>query len=256
MQKDRFQEEEKCMVRNRRPGLWLLAPIILMLWYCCGCRGNAPADQPGKAAAGNQADQTHNDTGASPPAGQPFTNDPDDLIFSGVRGAPVRIDVFSDYQCPRCGEFYRDTIKPLADEYTRTNKINKILIVYHDFPLEMHPYARKASRFALAAARIGRDRWLRVNDQLYREQAQWAIDGNIEASLAKVLDPTDLVRITNLAAKPEIDAAVQNGVMLGQSREIGSTPTFFITSPFGPQQKVAGGVAYATLKDFLDRLMK
>jgi protein-disulfide isomerase len=240
----------------RRPESWLLAPVIFLLFCCSSCQSNSPANQAGQPAAAQQAGHAPNDTGASPPAGQPFPDDPDELIFSGVRGAPVRIDIFSDYQCPRCGEFYRDTIKPLADEYTRTDKINRILIVYHDFPLEMHPYARKASRFALAAARIGRDRWLRVNDQLYREQAGWSVDGNVEASLAKVLDPTELVRIANLAAKPEIDAAVQNGVLFGQSREIGSTPTFFITSPFGPQQKVAGGVAYATLKDYLDRLLK
>jgi len=243
------------MVWHKRPGHWLLIPMILLL-CCCGCQSKSPTDQQGKPAAGHQADQPQNDAAASTPAGRPFPDDRDELIFSGVRGAPIRIDIFSDYQCPRCGEFYRDTIKPLADEYTRANKINKILIVYHDFPLEMHPYARIASRYALAAARIGRDRWLRVNDQLYRDQAQWSVDGNIEASLAKVLDPTELVRIGNLAAKPEIDAAVQEGVLFGQSREIGSTPTFFITSPFGPQQKVAGYVAYATLKDYLDRLLK
>ncbi len=244
------------MAWNRRPGLWMLVPIVLLLWQCFGCQSHSPSGQPEGPAGGNQSDRPRLVNGPPPNTGQAFTEDPDELVFCGVRGAPIRIDIFSDYQCPRCGEFYRDTVKPLADDYTRTNKIDKILIVYHDFPLEMHLYARKASRFALAAAKIGRDRWLRVNDQLYRDQAQWSMDGNIEASLAKVIEPTELVRIANLAARPEIDAEVQNGVLLGQSREIGSTPTFFITSPYGPQQRVAGGVALVTLKDYLDRLMK
>jgi hypothetical protein len=47
-------------------------------------------------------------------------------------------------------------------EYTKANKINKIYVVYHDFPLDMHQFARKATRLALAAERLGRDRWLRV----------------------------------------------------------------------------------------------
>jgi protein-disulfide isomerase len=179
-----------------------------------------------------------------------------ELCLGGERGAPVKIEVFSDYQCPRCRDFYLETLKPLVAEYTKSNKTNKIYIVYHDFPLEMHRFARRAACFALAAARLGRERWLRVTDLLYTQQAQWSEDGNIEAVLAQGMDPTEVVRLANMAADPAIDAAVQDELLLGQSREVTSTPTFYIIPPTGPPQRVAGWVNYATLKDYLDRILK
>ncbi len=244
------------MAWNRKHQPWSLIAIIFMVWQCSSCQSNNPADQAAKSGADHQFDQAPGSPGTPAAPGQARIDAPDELFLGGERGAPIKIEVFSDYQCPRCRDFYLSTLKPLIADYTNTNKINKIYIVYHDFPLEMHPFARKAARFALAAARIGRDRWLRVNDALYTDQAQWSLDGNIEAVLAKVLEPTELVRIGNLAADPAIDSAVQDEVLFGQSCEIASTPTFFINPQTGPQQRVAGWVAYNTLKDFLDRLLK
>lgn len=241
---------------TRKHSCWLMIAVIFMAWQCSSCQNNPPADQTGKPGAAQQPAQAPGSPGNSAAPGKASADVLDELFLGGDRAAPIRIDVFSDYQCPRCRDFYLETLKPLVAEYTRTNQINKIYVVYHDFPLQMHLYSRKAARFALAAARIGRDRWLRVNDALYKDQAQWSLDGNIEAVLARVLDPTELVRIGNLAADPAIDSAVQDEVLLGQSRQVGSTPTFFITSRTAPQQRVAGWVAYNTLKDYLDRLMK
>ena len=180
-----------------------------------------------------------------------------ELYLGGQPGAPVKIEVFSDYQCPRCRDFYLETLKPLLAEYTKANKINKIYVVYHDFPLDnIHPFARKATRLALAAERLGRDRWLRVNEALYVEQARWSVDGNIEAILAKVLDPTELVRVRKLAMDPAIEAVINQEVMLGQSRTIISTPTFFIVTETGKQQRVEGWITYDTMKSYLDRIVK
>jgi protein-disulfide isomerase len=194
-------------------------------------------------------------TTMTPSNAQPGLNKMTDLYLGGHPNAAVRIELFSDYQCSACRAFYLETLKPLIADYTKANKIDKIYIVYHDFPLDMHPFARKAAKYALAAMRIGRDRWLRVNDALYTQQDKWASDGNIDAVLAKVLDPSELVRIQSLAANPAIDAALNQEIQLGLSKNITSTPTFFITSQSGKQQRVATGVNLTVLKDFLDRLI-
>ena len=44
--------------------------------------------------------------------------------------------------------------------------------------------------------------------------------------------------------------------MLGQRREITSTPTFFITTMTGHEQRINGPVPYTLMKDYLDRLLK
>ncbi len=186
-------------------------------------------------------------------AGQSGTPRRPEFYIGGEAGAPIKIEVFSDYQCPACRTFYLETIKPILVNYAGKNKVS---VVYRDFPLEMHQYARAAARLSIAAQRLGRERWLRVSEALYTNQDQWAQDGNLEAALAKVLDPTEVVRLRNLAADPAIDAAIDQELMLGQSREVNSTPTFFITTEAGRQQRVNGPVPYVVLKDYLDRLIK
>jgi protein-disulfide isomerase len=188
-------------------------------------------------------------------SGQTGTPKLAELYLAGQQNAGVRIEIFSDYQCPACRVFYLETIKPLIADYTKANKIDKIYISYHDFPLEMHPYARKAARLALASMRLGRERWLRVTDALYVEQEKWAQDGNIEAVLAKVLDPTELIRVQSMAGNPAIESTINQEIQLGQSKNVTSTPTFMILSQMGRQQSVTGGVALPVLKAYLDRLI-
>ncbi len=176
-----------------------------------------------------------------------------EFYAGGAPGAPVKIEVFSDYQCPACRSFFLDTIKPILAGYSSSNKVS---VVYRDFPLEMHPLARIASRFSVAAQRLGRDRWLRVSEALYMQQDQWSQDGNFEAVLAKVLNSTEWIRLNKLVEDPAIDAAVEEEIMLGQSKAVTSTPTFFIITDSGRQQRVNGPVPYSVLKDYIDRLLK
>src|SRR5437016_10044982 len=73
----------------------------------------------------------------------------------GLVMAKVSVEVFSDYQCPFCKEFYFKAVKPLIAEYARTNKV---FFVHREFPLEnLHPHAREAACYACAAPRAGKD---------------------------------------------------------------------------------------------------
>lgn len=188
--------------------------------------------------------------------GQGGAGQPEELCLGGQPNAPVRIEVFSDFECPHCREFYLDTLKPLIADFTKEKRIDKIYIVYHDFPLDMHPNARKAAGYALAAEKISREAWLRVIDAFYQDQAVWSQNGNIEGELAKVLNPADLARVKKLVADPSIEQAVRLEVQLGQSRQITMTPTFFIITQSGRQQRVDGGLGYLVLKDRLEPLLK
>jgi len=186
-----------------------------------------------------------------------------EFIIGGEPGAPIKIEVFSDYQCPACRTFYLDTIKPILANYTRAQigpagqpVKPRVCVVYRDFPLDIHQFARPAARLSLAAQQLGRERWLRVSEALYTYQAEWAQDGKFDATLARVLNPTEMMRLRKLAADPAIDAMVGQELMLGQRREITSTPTFFITTMTGHEQRINGPVPYTLMKDYLDRLLK
>lgn len=179
-----------------------------------------------------------------------------DLWLGGNTNAPVKIELFSDFQCPVCRAFYLDTIKPLLASFTEEKRIDKIYVVYHDFPLDMHPYARKAACYALAAEQVNREAWLRVTDRLYLEQEQWSKDGNVEAAISKVLDPTELARVRKLSSDPSIEQKLRSEILLGQSRQITSTPTFFVITQSGHQERVSYPVAYLILKGRIESLLK
>jgi len=189
---------------------------------------------------------------STPAAAGPPPPDPQDLCFGGNPGAQVKIEVYSDFQCPACKNFYMETIRPVLAEYGRDDKI---CVVYHEFPLRMHRFAREAARFALAGQRLGRSQWVLIADLLYTHQDLWAENGNIEAVLTKGLTPDEMARLKSALKDPTIEQAIDRDIASGTSRQVTSTPTFFVTAN-GKEQRVVGGLTYPILKDFLDRMLR
>ncbi len=171
---------------------------------------------------------------------------------AGLPNSPIKIEVFSDFQCPSCRTFYLETIRPVIDNYARFNKVS---VYYYDFPLVQHPYARQAARFAVAARQLGRAQWTQVTDGLYSEQALWSADGKVEAAVARSLSPEDFARIKKLSESPGVNEEIERTVMIGNSRGVTSTPTFFVSAG-GREQRVVGGVSYSILKGFIDQNVK
>jgi protein-disulfide isomerase len=169
-----------------------------------------------------------------------------------VRGkatAPIKIEVFSDFQCPACRAFYLETIKQVMTEYGDTGKA---CIAYREFPLSMHAHAKQAARYGHAALKISPQLWLQVADALFQNQDTWAASGDIESTLAKALSPKDLAAIKKLVAGPApLDAAIEADIKLGTQKEINSTPTFFVTAA-GKTEKVPGAIRFPILKRYLD----
>jgi protein-disulfide isomerase len=54
----------------------------------------------------------------------------------GSEDAPVTIDFFQDVQCPRCADYYADTIEPLIAERVRTGEVQ---MNFRHFPLGLKP---------------------------------------------------------------------------------------------------------------------
>ena len=170
----------------------------------------------------------------------------------GTASAPIKIEVFSDYQCPACKQFYLNTMRMVLPEYADSGKA---CVIYREFPLQMHSHARLAARYGHAAKRVGIRQWGQVTDALFLNQETWAQTGDVESVVAKVLSKADLdavhKQLQNTAA---LDAAIDADVNLGISRAVNSTPTFFVTSS-GNTQKIASAVSYPILKRYLDNLL-
>ncbi len=172
--------------------------------------------------------------------------------LGGWLDAPVKIEVFSDFECPACKVFFLDTVKYILTDYAN---IDKVCVIYREFPLPMHQYSREAARFSLASQRLGRQQWLAVMESLYTYQEAWAKDGNVQAYVARALSPAEFQKVLRLKSDPSIDRTIDRDIALGQRMQVQSTPTFFITA-LNKEQKVVGGLPYPVLKQFFDRVVK
>lgn len=162
--------------------------------------------------------------------------------------APIRIEVFSDYQCPHCRDFYLGTIRRVLADYAVPGKV---CIVYYDFPLRTFKYSRQAARYAQAAARLGPETWIRVSDALYYYQSQWANDGQLETVVASALSKKEMEQVRRWLGDPKLETAIDRDVTQGNQRGIRSTPTFFITAN-GKTERQTGLVPYDILRRYLD----
>jgi len=173
-------------------------------------------------------------------------------IVGGKPSAPVKIEVFSCYQCPPCRKFYLETIRPLLKDYASSNKV---CVLYYEFPLKIHNYSREAARYGEAARDLGQDQWQRISEALFQHLDQWQFDNNIEAVVARVLSQEEMARVRKLIEDPSLDQIIDQDIAEGHRRHITGTPTFFIHAK-GKTKKIVGTVSYPVLKDYIDRLLR
>ena len=152
----------------------------------------------------------------------------DDLRAARTKGsatAPVTIFEMSDFQCPWCGRFARETLPILEREYVATGKVK---IVFVNFPLPMHKNAVPASELAMCAARQGKF-WL-MHDQLFRTQQRWAglaQPGSFFLGLADSVG-ADRDLLTACLRSGATRALVQQDAEGSARSGATSTPTFYI----------------------------
>jgi len=173
----------------------------------------------------------------------------DGTCVRGKASAPIKLEIFSDFQCPACRAFYLQTMRSVFKDYADTGKV---CVLYRSYPQDTHPYAVPAARYGQAALRVGTAQWNQVADALFSNQDAWGDTGDIAATLSKVLKKEDLDAIQKqLKDADSIDAAIYADIQSGISRHVNSTPTFFITAQ-GKTEAVAAALTYAAMKRYFD----
>jgi protein-disulfide isomerase len=176
---------------------------------------------------------------------------PEQCLGGGL-DAPIRVEIFSDFECPGCREFYLNTIRPVLKEYC---SVDKVCVIYHEFPLPGHRYSLQAAQYSKAAQRLGRKQWSSVLDALYEKQPKWLQDGKVDDAVFEALGADDYFRVRRLLLDPAIDSAIQEEIAAGRKKDVTATPTLFVNA-IGREQKVVGALPYRVLKGFFDRIVK
>ena len=184
-------------------------------------------------------------SGAGSPSAQSST-----MRSVGPVTAAVRIDLFSDFECPACKSLHEQTIKRVKEEFALKGRVR---LVHHDFPLPQHKHARQAAILAAAADRLGK--FDAVADALFRQQETWSKEGNVEAVVDSVLTPEEQKKLREIAKDPAIIANIERDIQLGQRMKVSRTPTMIITHD-GKPNPVVGVVTYSVFSKYLNSIAK
>jgi protein-disulfide isomerase len=178
------------------------------------------------------------------------SSDADSGKALGSPSAPIRIEVFSDFECPACKGLHEQILPLVMKDYVIPGKV---FLVSREFPLAMHRYSREAANYATAAARLGK--YQQVADTLFLNQVAWGASGKVWDTVAGVLTPAEVKKVQLLAKDPSVLSEVQRDVDAGRAAGVNQTPTMFVTRGTN-RFPVAGAVNYNLLRSLLDGLLK
>lgn len=135
--------------------------------------------------------------------------------FKGRKDAPVTIVEFSDFQCPYCAK-----LPPVLKKVFKKNP-KTVKIVFKNYPLSFHKFAKKASIAAMAA--YGQGKFWEFYDYLFKNQAKLSkMDFNKVA--AKLGLNVEKFKKDSDAAKKQVEKDIADGDEIGVS----GTPSVYI----------------------------
>lgn len=135
----------------------------------------------------------------------------------GAPDAPVTITLFDDFQCPYCAQL-APTIAQVLELYPE-----QVKLVFRNFPLNIHPFARPAALAALAAERQGK--FWEFHDQLFANYNR--LD---EARIAEIAGglQLDLARWEADRADPALVARLEADQREAERVGLRGTPAVFV----------------------------
>lgn len=86
----------------------------------------------------------------------------------GSEDAPVRMVEVSDFQCPYCAEYHRETFAGIDSLYIRTGQVSYVWVSY---PNPGHARAWPAIEAAFCAGAVGQ--FWSMHDLLFERQGEW-----------------------------------------------------------------------------------
>jgi protein-disulfide isomerase len=218
-------------------GLLLLCIAIFIVGFIAGsmwAENSLLKKGVGTAAAGTAAAApAAQDPTAAAPAPAPVTDDVWKTMLDkpagkiGSDNAKVKMVEFTDYQCPFCGRYYKDSFAALKKKYVDSGKVQMIL---RDQPLTFHPN----SRIGALAARCGGDqgKFLEMHDQLFGNQDAW-VNLSKDDAIAKYGEYATAIglnkdKLVDCVKTEKFGKEVDADIALAGKVGADGTPTFFI----------------------------
>ncbi len=163
----------------------------------------------------------------------------------GSASAPVSVEVYIDYQCVHCESFVRDVTPLLVEQYVGTGKVR---LLYRDFPLPTHRYAKLAAYYADAAGELGY--YDTAMKQLFATRQAWSVSGDIDTQIAQVLPVGIMEKLRDrMKNDADPDAALAADLAAGQEDRLDRVPFVVIVSGGKRQAITETPLSFDVLKE-------
>jgi len=159
-------------------------------------------------------------------------------VTKGDPDAPITIVEFADYSCPGCAQFALQIKPQMMLQFVETGKAK---FVYYDFPLiSIHPHSFLAARAARCANDQGK--FWEYQDQLFRNQSNWAMKASVEGDLMSFAEAVGLDQDgfeACLKSDAHADLVTAN-LRLAEELGINQTPTVLMSRGKGMARRLQG----------------
>lgn len=176
----------------------------------------------------------------------------DGVARRGSVRAPTVIITFSDFECPFCGRFARETLPLLERDYVATGLVQ---LVFRHLPLPIHQHAMKAAQAVQCAGEQGR--FWPMHDRLFSRGATLD-DAGLRAVAAMV--GVEGRRFATCLNDPSVTAYVSRDMQEAKALGLTSTPSFLIGSRLldgrvSVTRAFSGARPFEVFRETLDRSM-
>ncbi len=208
--------------------------VIALIATFASSLGSDDADETRPTAAGQSSEAAPpgdpsaeaGDSGRAPDStwAQLVRREPGDPMALGEADAPVVMLAYSEFQCPFCGKFARDTGPTLIDKYVEDGTLR---IEWRDFPY-LGPESTTAAQGGRAAA--AQDSFWAFHDKMYADQLppnSGDLDEDYLAGIAEDLG-LDVEQFRADMASKATDQAIAADFAQGQAIGVTGTPAFVI----------------------------
>ena len=153
--------------------------------------------------------------------------------------APVTIFEYSDFQCPYCARHTLETFPELKKAYIDSGKVK---LVFKNFPLPGHSFAKKAAEAAECA--FEQNKFWIYKETLFENQQNLSLK-----DLKKYAQELGLntEQFNSCLDSGKYVPAVEKDLQEGQVAGIDGTPSFFING-----EKLGGAYPFASFQQIID----
>jgi protein-disulfide isomerase len=175
-----------------------------------------------------------------------------DNPFKGARTARLTLVEFTDYQCPFCARYVRETYPQIEKDYVETGKLKYVVL---DLPLEpIHRFAFRAAEAANCARDSGK--YWEMHDQLFQNRKtleQWTAHAQAVG--------IDIGKFDECLNSGKYAGEIRRDMAEARKAGVNRTPIFFLATTDPASSKVEtitrliGAQPYAAFKAEIDRLL-